>query len=157
VSRHNVTYDFEDLMELSIALILRVYGTLPDAILAGLRSFRTELRPIYRRAFRDLLVHEHPAAQISEAGGLKIRMNGLYLDLNIRYSAGQIVAFGPPKAISPFEAVSLYAHSEGPSRSYLPLCVSAVAGMIVARARIIPPIRRRRAKGAPSSPHWSKA
>jgi hypothetical protein len=43
--RRHVTYEFEELMELSIALLLRVYWTLPDAIIAGLRDFvRTFVR-----------------------------------------------------------------------------------------------------------------
>ena len=45
-----VTYNFEDLMELTLALLLRVYGTLPDVVTDGLRSFRADLRPIYRQA-----------------------------------------------------------------------------------------------------------
>ena len=48
-----VTYNFEDLMELTLALLLRVYGTLPDVVTNGLRSFREDLRPIYRQAYLD--------------------------------------------------------------------------------------------------------
>ena len=47
----SVTYNFEDLMELTLALLLRVYGTLPDVVTNGLRSFREDLRPIYRQAY----------------------------------------------------------------------------------------------------------
>ena len=45
------TYNFEDLMELTVALLLRVYGTLPDVVTNGLRSFPRDLRPIYRKAY----------------------------------------------------------------------------------------------------------
>jgi hypothetical protein len=147
--RH-VTYDFDELMELTVALLLRVYGTLPDTIIAGLRNFRDELRPIYRQAYFDLTQRTNPAARISELGGNRIVVDDLFLDLNIRYSAGQMIEFGPPKAISPFEALTVFARAEVPARSYLPLNVSAVAEMIVGRARALPSIRRGR--GAPKVP-----
>lgn len=141
--RH-VTYDFEELMELTVALLLRVYGTLPDTVVTGLRNFRNDLRPIYRQAYFDSIDRTYPIARIAEHGGNHITMNGLFLDLNIRYSAGQMIEFGPPKAISPFEAVTAFARSDVPARSYLPLNVTAVAEMIVGRTRVLPSIRRGR-------------
>lgn len=141
--RH-VTYDFEELMELTVALLLRVYGTLPDSVVAGLRDFREDLRPIYRQAYFDLIVASHASARITDPGGSRTAVSGLFLDLNIRYSAGQMIEFGPPRAMSPFEAVSTYGHAEVPARSYLPLNVTAVAEMIVGRTRVLPSIRRGR-------------
>lgn len=141
--RH-VTYDFEELMELTVALLLRVYGTLPDTVVAGLRSFREDLRPIYRRAYLDSLHRAHPPARVSAAHGERIVVEGLFLDLNIRYSAGRMIGFGPPRAMSPFEALRVYACSRIPARSYLPLNVTAVAETIVGRTRILPSIRRGR-------------
>jgi hypothetical protein len=149
--RH-VTYDFNELMELTVALLLRVYGTLPDTVIAGLRNFRNELRLIYRQAYFDLTNRTHPAACISELDGNCVMIDGLFLDLNIRYSAGQMIEFGPPKAISPFEAVTVFAHATVPARSYLPLNVTAVAELIVGRTRVLPSIRRGRSapRSAPS-------
>lgn len=141
--RH-VTYDFEELMELTVALLLRVYGWLPDDVVAGLRSYRDDLRPIYRQAYFDSLHRVYSAARISVPAGDRITVEGLFLDLNIRYSAGRMLEFGPPRAISPFEALSVYARSELPGRSYLPLNVTAVAELIVSRTRTLPSIRRGR-------------
>ena len=149
--RRHVTYEFEELMELSIALLLRVYWTLPDAIIAGLRDFRKDLRPIYQRAYFELTVHGCPPALISAPNGQRTTIHGLYLDLNIRYSAGQMIEFGPPRAISPFEAVSVFAHADAPARSYLPLNVSTVADMIITRTRNLPTIRRGRAARLPAT------
>jgi hypothetical protein len=148
--RRPVTYEFEELMELSIALLLRVYWTVPDAIIAGLRDFRKDLRPIYRQAYFELTAHRYPPARISAPGGLRTTINGLYLDLNIRYSAGQMIEFGPPRVISAFEAASRYARALVPARSYLPLNVSTVAGMIATRAPDAPSIRRGRAPRLPT-------
>jgi hypothetical protein len=137
-----VTYDFEDLMELTLALLLRVYGTLPDVVTNGLRSFREDLRPIYRQAYLDSLKRVYPAARVSTSNGERLTVQGLFLDLNIRYSAGQAIQFGPPRALSPFEAMSVFAQSEIAARSYLPLNMTAVAEMIAERTRLAPTIPR---------------
>ena len=140
--RRPVTYDFEDLMELTIALILRVYGTLPDTIVTGFRQFRAELRPMYRQGYLDTLGGIHPVARLSERGGDSMKASGLYLDLNIRYSSRQTSEFGPPRLLSPFEALKAYALSECPATSYLPLNISTVARMVLDGARAAPPARR---------------
>jgi hypothetical protein len=137
-----VTYNFEDLMELTVTLLLRVYGTLPDVVTDGLRRFRADLRPIYRQAYRDSQKRLYPAARISTPDGQRLTVQGLFLDLNIRYSAKQAIQFGPPKALSPFEAISVFADSEIAGRSYLPLNISAVAEMIAERTRQTPTIPR---------------
>ena len=62
-----VTYNFEDLMELTLALLLRVYGILPDVVTTGLRSFRNDLRPIYRRAYLDSLKSDLPCGSRFDA------------------------------------------------------------------------------------------
>jgi hypothetical protein len=144
--RH-VRYDYEELMELTVALLLRVYGTLPDAIIAGLRHFRGELHAIYRQAYFESISDRHTVAKITEPGGKRAIVGGLFLDLNIRYSAGQMIEFGPPKIVSPFEAILTYTGSDAPARSYLPLNVTAVARMVTTHSRTLPPIRRNRQAG----------
>lgn len=139
--RH-VTYDFEELMELTLALLLRVYGWLPDDVAAGLRNFRDDLRPIYRLAYQDSLKRIYPPAFLSVPKGERNAIEGLFLDLNIRYAAGHMIDFGPPRTISPVEAMSAYARSQSPARAYLPLNVTAVAEMIVGNSRAVPSIRR---------------
>ena len=59
------TYNFEDVMELTVALLLRVYGTLPDVVTNGLRRFRCDLRPIYRQAYLDSQKRVYPAARVT--------------------------------------------------------------------------------------------
>jgi hypothetical protein len=141
--RH-VTYDFEELMELTVALLLRVYGMVPDAVLIGLRDFREDLRPIYRQAFYDSMTRTFPAARVVECEGKHLAIDGLFLDLNIRYSGGQMTEFGPPKAMSPFDAITTFTRAEVPGRCHLPLNVTAVAELIVGRSRVAPSIRRGR-------------
>lgn len=145
---HHVRYEYEELMELTIALLLRVYGTLPDAIIAGLRRFRGDLHSIYRQAYLEGIADERKTARVMESRGGRAVVSGLFLDLNIRYSAGQMIEFGPPKIVSPFDAIVAYAHSELPARSYLPLNVTTVAQMIVDRTKVLPPLRRGRRRVA---------
>lgn len=129
-------------MELTLALLLRVYGTLPDVVTDRLRSFRADLRPIYRQAYKDSQKGIYPEARVSTPNGERFTVQGLFLDLNTSYSARQAIQFGPPKALSPFEAISVFAHSEIAGRSYLPLNITAVAQMIAERARQTPTIPR---------------
>lgn len=137
-----VTYNFEELIKLTLALLLRVYGTLPDVVTTGLLSFRNDLRPIYRRAYLDSLKGTYPPARVSTSIGERFTARGLFLDLNIRFSAGRVIQFGPPKALSPFEAMSVFAHSEIAARSYLPLNITVVAHMIAEQTRHTPAIPR---------------
>ena len=115
-----------------------MYGSLPDVVSNGLRSFRDDPRPIYRQAYLNSLKRVYPAARVSTADGERLTVQGLFLDLNIRYSAGQAIRFGPPKALSPFEALSVFAHSEIAGNRSLPLNITAVAQMITERARQTP-------------------
>jgi hypothetical protein len=151
-SHRHVTYDFEELMELTLALLLRVYNWLPDSVANGLRSSRDELRPLYRQAYRDSLRRVYPRAWLSADKDERLPIEGLFLDLNIRYAAGHMIKFGPPRTLSPFEAMSDYARSPAPSRAYLPLNMSAVAEMIVTGARAAPIIRRGRTSHSRSGP-----
>jgi hypothetical protein len=148
--RSNVTYDFEELMELTLALLLRVYGWLPDDVANGLRTFRGDLRAIYRQAYLDSLKHIHRPACLSTAKGRSIEVGGLFLDLNIRYSARHIIEFGPPRAISPVEAMLAYGVSHSPARAYLPLNVTAIAEMIIGRGHEAPSVRQKRHADRPA-------
>lgn len=139
----HVTYDLEELMELAVALLLRVYGTLPDAISEGLRGYRDQLRPIYRQAFKELATHGRDNSRIIAPRGASLKVEGLFLDLNLRYCAGHMLEFGPPKAVSPFEAISAYAEATAPARSYLPINLSSVASRIIDQTQALPPRRRR--------------
>jgi hypothetical protein len=116
----------------------------PDAVLVGLRDFRDDLRPIYRQAFHESITRTFPAARVAERDGSPLTIDGLFLDLNIRYSGGQMTEFGPPKAMSPFDAIATFTRAEIPGRCYLPLNVTIVAELIVGRSRVAPSIRRGR-------------
>lgn len=148
--RH-VTYDLEELMELTVALLLRVYGSLPDPIIEGLRTFRERLRPMYRQAFVEIAQSQRDVCRIVGPKRAETSVEGYFLDLNIRYSAGHLVEFGPPRTISAFEALTAYAQAAVPARAYLPLNLSALARRIIEQTQTLPPRRRRVRPSRPRS------
>lgn len=142
----HATYDFEELMEVALALLLRVYGSLPDSIVAGLLQFRSELRSIYRQAYVDSLTPAYPDAVVTDPSGDRLVVSGLFLDLDIRHSSKGGIEFGPPRVISPFDAMERYAQSDAPARSYLPLNMRELAELIVDACQDLPAIGRGRGR-----------
>lgn len=137
-----VRYSFNHMMELSLALTLRVYGTLPDAVMDGLVRFRHDLYALYRRAYIEYKTGLGTPVRIVAKGRAGFDLSGVYLDLRIRFSGGRLIAFGPPHPLSPFEALRVYAKRDTPDRAHLPLNLSSLAIELVENASIAPPIRR---------------
>lgn len=137
-----VCYAFNNMMELALALSLRVYGTLPDTVLKGIVHFREELYPLYRRAYVEYATGLGTPVTIHKTDRSGIEMSGVYLDLKIRFGGGRTLEFGPPRLLSPFEALQLYARMEIPDRTHLPLNLSSLAIRLVECAEAAPNIRR---------------
>lgn len=137
-----VIYSFNHLMELSLALTLRVYGTLPDPVLDGLVQFRHELYVLYRRAYIEYATGLGAHVRISAKGRTELELSGVYLDLRIRFSGGRLIGFGPPHLLSPFEALRVFAKRDTPDRAHLPLNLSTLAIELVERAETAPRLRR---------------
>jgi hypothetical protein len=137
-----VRYSYNHLMELSVALTLRVYGALPDPVLAGIIQFREELHDLYRRAYLEYASGLGAPVRVSAKTRAEFEMSGIYLDLKIRFGGGRTLEFGPPKAVSPFEALRLYAKLDTPGRAHLPFNLSALAIAVVECAQSAPNIRR---------------
>ena len=137
-----VIYTFNHLMELSLALRLRVYGTLPDPVLEGLIRFRQNLYALYRRAYIEYATGLGVPVRIAAKGRSEFDMSGVYLDLQIRFSGGRLIGFGPPHPLSPFEALRVFAKRDTPDRAHLPLNLSVLAIELVERAEMAPRLRR---------------
>ncbi len=136
-------YSFEHLMELSLALTLRVYGAIPDSVLEGIIAHRAELNVIYRRAYnhRDQAVKAHFYGGKSQPAA-DIILRGIYLDLRIMFSGGQLVSFGPPRSLLPHEAVLFLSGEFLTSRASLPIHISHLADRIVVLSARAPVVRR---------------
>jgi hypothetical protein len=117
--REGARYGYEPMMELAVALALRVYGTLPDSIPTALKRHRERLYLIYRQAI---------SARPSDPGRPSVRIDGLtateisgvYLELGLAFEKGRIVEAGVPAALSAREAVERFALCDAAARSWLP-------------------------------------
>lgn len=135
-------YKFDHLMELALALTLRVYGTLPDSVLEGMIRYRDELRTIYLEAYESR--HARVTFRFHEPRGQKAEfaLYGLYLDLQILFSGGRLVSFGPPRALRPCEAIQVLLDDRLASRASIPIHISRLAERVVDGATCAPDIRR---------------
>lgn len=139
-----VHYSYNHLMELALVLSLRVYGSIPDPVLKGVIQFREELYPLYRRAYIEFASGLGAPVRVSGTGRAEFEMSGTYLDLRIRFAGGRALEFGPPRAISPFEALRTYARLDTAGRVHLPFNLSALAINLVNCAEKVPNLRRGR-------------
>jgi hypothetical protein len=137
-----VRYSFNHLMELSLALTLRIYGTLPDPVLEGLVQFRHDLYALYRRAYLEYATGLGAPVQVTAKDRSPFEMSGVYLDLHIRFGGGRAFEFGPPRLLSPFEALRVFARLDTPGRAHLPLNLSLLAIGLVECAEAAPRLRR---------------
>ena len=143
-----VHYSYNHLMELSVALTLRIYGTLPDRVLEGIIQFRRDLYALYRRAYLEYDTGLGAVVSISAKNRSRFEMSGLYLDLRIRFGGGRILEFGPPRVLSPFEAIRVYSKLDTPGRAHLPFNLSAMAINLVDLTVAAPKMRG----GSPDHP-----
>ncbi|THF58164.1 hypothetical protein E6C48_05970 [Mesorhizobium composti] len=121
-----IIYSYENVMDLALALTLRVYHVIPDAVVKALVEARDELHPIYRTAYRDRRSGLGEPMLLT-ANGERLELSGVFLDLNIEYAAGRLLRFGPPQALNPFQAVQRFAQADNMARSFLPIPISALA------------------------------
>jgi hypothetical protein len=137
-----VHYSFNHMMELCLALTLRIYGILPDPVLAGLVQSRHELHAFYRRAYLEYTTGLGAPVQVTAKNRSPFEMSGTYLDLHIRFGGGRAFEFGPPRLLSPFEALRVFARLDTPGRAHLPLNLSSLAIRMVECAETAPSLRR---------------
>lgn len=124
-----IIYSYENVMDLALALTLRVYHVIPDAVIKALVEARDELHPIYRRAYRDRR-SGLGAPLLLTADGERLELSGVFLDLNIEYAAGRLLRFGPPQALNPMQAVQRFAQADNMARVFLPIPISTLAERI---------------------------
>jgi hypothetical protein len=134
-------YTYYHLMELALVLTVRVYYVVPDAVLREIVRHREQLYQLYRRAHT---AHSKAAAPITVAlpGHNAFEISGLFLDLGLKFSAGRLVSFGPPRLLEPFEALRAFAKSDQVARALLPINLSTLADRVISAAIRAPIIKR---------------
>jgi hypothetical protein len=141
-------YSFNHGMELSVVLSFRVYGILPDLVVGGLIRFRHRLYAAYRKAYLESDTGTGaPIVVVPEGVERRFTMRGVYLDLQLAYSVGQysasqLVSIGPPRSLTPFEALEWFATAASPARAHPPLNLSEIAVTLADLMERAPPIRR---------------
>ncbi len=135
-------YSYDHMMELGVALTLRVYGILPDPVVAGLIRYRQDFYAFYRQAYLQASRGLGAPVQVLAKGHVEFCMSGIYLDLQIRYTRGHILKFGPPRVVSPLDALRLFAGTRSVGQPHVPFNLSALALDVVAFAQQAPNIRR---------------
>jgi hypothetical protein len=146
-SRNLANYSFYHLMELVLVLTIRVYHVVPDSMRAEIVRHRESLYRHYRRAYAERCTGKGSPIVVTANGHKPVCMRGLFLDLQIDFSGGQLTSFGPPKLLSPFEALQVFTKRDIAARSFLPIKLSLLAESVVAAALQPPLIRRGPRKG----------
>jgi hypothetical protein len=150
-------YSYCHLMEVALTLTLRVYHVVPDAILAEIIRYRRVLYRDYTRAYAERRSGLGAPISVEVAGHLPITVRGVFLDLRLDFSGGTLTAFGPPKLLSPYEALSVFAERDIAARALLPINLSSLSERLVSTALRAPlirtgprPGRQRRGSRSPS-------
>lgn len=134
-------YSYGHLMELALILSLRVYHAVPDSVLAEVIRSRETLYRFYRRAYSERMTGIGAAIVLEAAGRRPICVRGAFLDLKIEFNGGKLQSFGPPKLLSPFGAVCVFAQGDAAARALLPMNLSKLSERLVSTALCAPRIR----------------
>jgi hypothetical protein len=134
-------YSYLQIMELALALSLRVYQVIPDPVLKEVVRHRAILCKFYIKAYSRRRGGEGTPIIVPVNARERIEIRGLFLDLNIRFSGGQLVHFGPPKLLTPAKALSLFIESTAPVRRFPPINLSLLSEQVVALTVLAPNIR----------------
>jgi hypothetical protein len=118
-----IVYSFENIMDLVVALLLRVYGNVPDPVLKEFVAARQKMHPIYRRAYAERRSGLGKPIRL-DLGSRMVEIAGVFLDLRLAYAGGRLLSFGPPEAISPEEALARFAASEVATAVFMPIRLS---------------------------------
>jgi len=135
-------YSYCHLMELALALTLRVYHAVPDSVLVGIIRHRASLYRHYRRAYAERRTGIGIPTVVEAVDHAPIHMRGVFLDLQINFSGGKLVKFGPAKLLSPREALTVFAERDIAARAFLPINLSLLSERVVSTSLRAPLIRR---------------
>ncbi len=139
--RQLADYSYRHLMELAVILSLRVYHAVPDSVLRGIIQYRGRLDRLYRRAYAHRDTRSGQPVLIKAYGHKPIVFRGLFLDLNIIFSGGRLVRFGPPELLPAIRALQRFSQSTMLARPLLPMNLSLLSEQIVSLALRAPEIR----------------
>jgi hypothetical protein len=135
-------YSYCHLMELALALTLRVYHVVPDSVLGEIIRYRAALNHHYRLAYAERCTGMGAPVVVEAIGHRPIHVRGVFLDLQINFSGGKLVKFGPPKRLSPVEALAIFAERDIAARALLPINLSLLSERLVSATLRAPVVKR---------------
>jgi len=135
-------YSYRHLMELTLVLTLRVYNVVPDSVITEIIKYRSRLYTLYHRAYAERADKSGAPIWLSANENDPICMQGAFLDLQIDFSGGKLTAFGPPKLLSPYDALTVFVERDLAARALLPINLSQLSERLVAMALRAPKIQR---------------
>jgi hypothetical protein len=147
-TRFRSQYSYDDVMELAMTLSLRIYHVVPDVVLTQIVRHRAQLHRFYRRAYAERWTGKGSPIDVRRKDGRPITLHGLFLDLGVSFSGGKLVKFGPPKLLSPEEALRMSVQRMLTVQVLLPLNISVLAERVVTLALTAPASRRGSNEGA---------
>jgi len=135
-------YSYYHLMELALALTLRVYGAVPDSILEGIMANRETLQTIYDASYAERGREATIEINQGDRNATHISAQGIYLDLALEFSGGRLLRFGPPRILDAGAAITIFLQKGAASRAFLPIAISRLSVEVVRLARNAPLIHR---------------
>jgi hypothetical protein len=139
-----LTYTYFQLMELVLTLTLRVYHVVPDSVLLEIIRNRARLYRHYRQAYLKRHTGVGAPIVVKATGHPELHLRGAYLDLQINFSGGRLSNFGPPRLLSPIEALAVFARGDVAARALLQINLSYLAEHVVAKSLHVPRLGRER-------------
>jgi hypothetical protein len=136
--RARANYSYYHVMELALALTLRVYHVVPDSVLRQIIRYRRSLYRHFRRAYTERCSGLGTQLKIHADASVTFALSGVFLDLQINFSGGRLVSFGPPRILSPADALRTFAASDLATRAFLPINLSQLSERVVGLALIAP-------------------
>jgi hypothetical protein len=140
--RSMANYGYKHLMELGLVLTLRVYHAVPDSLLAHIIRYRRSLRRHYVSAVANRNSGLGRPITIKAAGHKPIDVCGVFLDLRVNFAGAKLISFGPPKLLSPVDAMAVFIERDVAARSLLPINLSRLAERVIMLSLSAPVIRR---------------
>ena len=139
-----VTYRFEHLMEVALALALKRQGILRVDVVRVIAACRDELRPLFRQAWdqRESGLGQRVAVAID--GEESFSVSGVWLDLMPRHAGGMLTIAGDIRLMGPAEALMDLSAQGRQLFAREPIKLSDIAIRLVALAAKAPDIRRGR-------------
>jgi len=141
---HNITYRYEHLMELTVALALRAQAILPRDIVGLLAQHRNRLRRIYRLAWTERDSGLGAPVPVGVGTQKPFQLSGVWLDLRLMYTDTGLLFHIAPTALGPAQYLERTSTKNITQHMRPPIPVSDLAEQVVQLAPTAPEVRRGR-------------